>query len=95
MLAESFSTIVMRAFTQPPQDDGDPNGWYAHAFLGRHAKFIGRAYRRGNTRCRYCGARMEANDGPPDPDRFLNARQRMQKNLASRNDLLARYMHRA
>ena len=94
MTGQQFDTIMIDAFTKPPKDDGDPNGWYAHDYLGRHAKFQGRKYRRGATRCRHCGARMEAPDGQPDSDRHLTMRQRIAKNLNAPN-LLLKYMRRA
>ena len=89
----TFNDMVKRAFCDPPINDGDANGYYAHAYLGRHAKFTGRKYRRGRTRCLRCGATMTAEDGPSDPDRFLSHTQRLKKNLNAQNAFL-KYLKR-
>lgn len=71
-----LSTAFYNAYTKPPVDDGDINGKYAHDYLGRHAAFTGRRYRRGKNRC-WCGAPMDAPNGPPDPFRHLSPCERI------------------
>lgn len=38
---------------------------FTHIFLGRHGGFTGRRYRRGEHRCLYCGAPLDAPDRAP------------------------------
>lgn len=43
-------------------------------FLGKHRAWHGRPYRRGKTRCGYCGAPIDSAD---DPDWLRRKRDRM------------------
>lgn len=64
MTRTEYDTCIVRAMTGPISWEDD---WGQHA-RGRHKDFTGRPYRRGKTRCRFCGARVPANerlDPPP------------------------------
>ena len=74
----AFEEAVRRTYLTPPVDDGQRDGPYAHRYLGRHATFQGRRYRRGTLRCRHCGAWLTSPDGSPDPFRHLSPLARMQ-----------------
>ena len=86
---QDYAQIMADVLMKPPVDDGKPDGYYAHAYLGRHAQFSGRQYRRGKNRCVECGAKTTTRDGPPDPDRHLSARERIVKNMIQPSPLLA------
>ena len=86
---KSYDTMLANVMTKPPVDDGKPDGHYAHAYLGRHAKFEGRKYRRGKNRCLECGAQNTAQDGPVDCDRQLSPRERIVKAMCRPSPLLA------
>lgn len=49
---------------------------YLHR-LGRHGSFLGRPYRRGKTRCAFCGAPLDATDlEGPMPTRLYSEESR-------------------
>lgn len=81
--------MLVNVMTKPPVNDHKRDGHYAHCYLGRHAQFVGRKYRRGKNRCLECGAFLTAGDGPPDPDRHLSPRERIAKELFRPSPLLA------
>ena len=39
---------------------------FQHLLMGKHRGFTGRAYRRGKTRCQWCGAPQNATSVPVD-----------------------------
>ena len=83
---ETYDAMVVKAFDAPIDWEDE---WGRHT-RGQHRDFRGRPYRRGKQRCRYCGARLPANE-VLDPIPYRTNKEGLIHSL-SRPSWLARWL---
>ena len=79
----SFASVITDSLSHPIDWDGD---WGRHR-RGQHRDFRGRPYRRGKTRCAYCGAKLPANEVLEEPP-YRTVRDGLQANITTRSAFL-------